>query len=631
MTFHTARQSMLECIPMTTETQATIEQQIWDLGDLYQGLDDPCLEADQERLENQLQAFENQFGHRLEQVISDPDSLSAALDAFAGVYALLYDLMTYTTLEWNVATQDPAINSFRDQTGRKISEWGNRLESFRQTLAHLPVDQLERLLEHPGVARYQAFLQQTRREQPYLLSEPEERLMAQLRPYSRQRWNDFYTQTTSTWLFNVDGEDMTESQAMSLLRRTDPELRQRANQSVLTKYGSQGDFISYIYNTLIQEHAQEARLRGFASTLAMQTHAQELIPTQVLNLVEEVRLRLPLFQRYYSVLKQSLGLDTLAWCDLSAPLRAEDWQIDWNQGRQLLLEALSPLGAELTHKVSQFFDKRWIHAEPMQGKASGAFCAPSSREHPYVLMNWDNNLYSLTVLAHELGHGLHFYETVSSQHVLHLMPPLFLAETASTLNEYFLAHHLISQTADREEKRYFLSDLLQRFMNGLFRQTQITAFEIFVHDEGSQRQLTATELNEKWFALTRESAGEALHVDEIESAAWSRIPHLFMYPFYCYNYTLSNLIVLALIHQYHQDAESFLPRYRQFLSSGGAAAPSELLALLGLDLNSDRFYEAAFAVLTDLIEQLEALSSSAADQIMPQTSHLTSTQSTQSK
>ncbi len=609
---------------MTTETQATQQNQhdsaqvsqqqsplqTWDLGDLYQGFDDPCLEADQERLERNLSQFEQLYGHRLEQVLSDPDSLSDALDAFAAVYALLYDLMTYATLEWNVATQDPAINTFRDRISRKISEWSNRLEGFRQTLAHLPADQLDQLLQHPGIERYRAYLQQTRREQPHLLSEAEERLIQQMRPYSRQRWTDFYTQTTSTWLFQVDGEDLTEGQAMSLLRRTDPDLRRRASEAVLNQYTAQGDFISYIYNSLIQEHAQEARLRGFASTLSMQAHAQELRPEQVLNLVEEVRARLPLFQRYYKVLKHSLGLEKLSWSDLSAPLRAEDWKISWSDAKPVLLDAFSPLGQDLGEKVAEFFDKRWIHAQPLKGKASGAFCAPSSREHPYILMNWDDNLYSLTVLAHELGHGLHFYETVSSQHVLHLMPPLFLAETASTLNEFFLADHLMKQSADPEEKRYFLSDLLQRFMNGLFRQTQITAFELFAHGEGSQRQLTATDLNEKWYALTRESAGEALDVPEIEAAAWSRVPHLFLYPFYCYNYTLSNLIVLALIHQYHQDAESFLPRYRQFLSSGGAAAPSELLTLLGLDLDDEGFYESAFAELESLIAQLEALDSS---------------------
>ncbi|PKL75863.1 MAG: hypothetical protein CVV27_13175, partial [Candidatus Melainabacteria bacterium HGW-Melainabacteria-1] len=186
-------------------------------------------------------------------------------------------------------------------------------------------------------------------------------------------------------------------------------------------------------------------------------------------------------------------------------------------------------------------------------------------------------------------------------------PPLFLAETASTLNEYLLADHLMRQTQDPADQRYFLSDLLQRFLNGLFRQSQISEFEVWAHTEGKQRQLGADELQAKWFELARERGGSAIDVLDIEAAGWSRVPHLFIYPFYCFNYTLSNLIVLALIHQYHSDAEDFVTRYRAFLRLGGGASPSELLHWLHIDLDSPSFYADAFQELEAMLERLEAL------------------------
>lgn len=595
---------------MQIEQQKLALEQIWDLGDLYQGLDDPCLGADQERLEQSIGAFESRFARQLDAVLADAGLMAEALDAYAAIHTLLHNLMLYAALEWNVATQDNAINSFRDRLNRQVSEWSNRLEFFRQALSKLESAPLDMLLQHPGVERYRAFLERVRRFQPYLLSEAEERLMQLMKQFSRQRWLDFYTQTTSSWIFKVQNRELTEDQAMDCLRKTDSELRLAGYQSVFGAYDAQRDFISYIYNSLIQEYAQEASLRGFESTLAQQVFDQELKAEQVLHLLDEVKARLPLYQRYYRVLRESLGLETLRSCDISAPLRSRDWEVDWEQGQQIVLKAISPLGSEIGSRVNAFFEQRWIHALPLKGKSAGAFCAPTAQQHPYVLMNWNGNLYSLTALAHELGHGLHFFETVQDQHVLHLMPPLFLAETASTLNEYFLAHHLMNQCEDPDDKRYFLSDLLQRFLNGLFRQSLISEFEVFAHGEGRQRSLSADELHAKWLELARERGGDAIDVLALESAGWSRVPHLFIYPFYCYNYTLSNVIVLALVHQYHQDAQAFLARYRAFLRSGGGSSPEELLQLLQLDLAHPDLYRNAFAVLEDLISQLEALSPS---------------------
>lgn len=591
---------------ITEEKMNSKHTQVWDLGDLYQGLDDPCLSADQQHLHEAIQAFELRYQGIMDRLLGDPELMAQALGEFTHIQALSHNLIMYATLSWNVNTQDESINTFRDQINRLISEGATRVEFFRQALTHLHSDQAAHLLTHPEVSKYATFLNKTRLFQPYLLSEGEERILQLTRQYSRQRWLDFYTQTTSTWMFRVQGEHKTEDEAMDYLRKADPLLRQEAYEEVFTHYAQQSDFISFIFNTLIQEYALEARLRGFSSTLSQQTFEQELKAEQVTHLLSEVRQRLPLFQRYYAVLKQQLGLEQIRSCDLTAPLRSSDWHTTWKQGQEVVISALEPLGPRLQAKTTEFFEKRWIHALPMQGKASGAFCAPTASQHPYILMNWSNNLYALTALAHELGHGLHFYETVEEQHVLDIMPPLFLAETASTLNEYFLADYLIKHDSDSASQQYFLSDLLQRFMNGIFRQSQISEFEVFAHTEGALRQLNAEELNQKWLALARERGGDVIQTLDAEASGWSRIPHIFMYPFYCYNYTLSNLIVLALIHQYKNEPD-FIQRFQTFLRAGGGSSPKELLELLHLDLNHPDFYRNAFAVLEELITQLEEL------------------------
>lgn len=585
-------------------------EQLWDLSDLYAGPDDPALNRDHDDLETDLQRFRERYAGSCDILRNAPEQMAEALEHYARIYGKLHNLMVYALLEWNVATQDPEVNSFRDRLNRKVAESSTKMEFFRQFLTHLKPDEVTALIAHEKVKPYATFLDKTARFQPHLLNESEEKMLQLSQQFSRQRWFDFYAQTTSLWSFDIQGQEMTEDEAMDLLRRTDPAQRLEGYEAVYSKYADAQDFIAYIYNTLLQEYAQESRLRQFDSTLSKQAFEQELKAEQVEHLLQEVDARVDLFQRYYRHLAQQCGMEKLRSCDLNAPLSTQDWRVDWQRAQDIVLQAVEPLGEEISAKTRAFFERRWIHAQPMKGKASGAFCAPTARQHPFILMNWNDNLYSLTALAHELGHGIHFYETVEHQNVLHLMPPLFLAETASTLNEYLLADSLMARSDSAELKRFFLSDLLQRFLNGIFRQSQISAFEVFAHREGTQRQLSAEELNAKWMELARQRGGESLETLDAEASGWSRIPHIFMHPFYCYNYTLSNLIVLALIHQYQQQRAQFLPRYQRFLQSGGGASAQALLSLLNLDLEQPDFYSNAFSVLENLIDQLERLSPS---------------------
>ncbi|MBF2052260.1 MAG: hypothetical protein IGS03_02205 [Candidatus Sericytochromatia bacterium] len=580
---------------------------VWDLSDLYQGPDDPCLQRDSERLRSESQAFATRWQPQLDNLWQQPQQLAEALAAYTDLQALAHDLLTYATLAWSVATQESQWNQLKDQLTRLVMQSSNQLEFFRQGLTHLRPARRETLCADPLIAPYAAFLDKVARFQPYLLSESEERLLQTTYPTRRQRWLDLYTQTTSGWSYTLHGQSLTEDAAMDFVRKADPAERLLGYSTVLQTYSENQDLLAFIYSSLIQDYASEAHLRGFASTLEQQAHDQSLRAEQVLYMLGEVQGREDLFQRYYRLLARQLGVPRLRSCDLNAPLRDTDWQVDWPTGIAHVLDAVAPLGDEVVARTRSFFERQRLHASLLPGKSSGAFCAPTAQDLPYVLLNWNGNYFSLTALAHELGHALHFAETVDNTHILQIMPPLFLAETASTLNEYLLADHLLASHGDSASQRYFLAEFIQRMMNGLYRQSLISAFEVQAHEQGAAAGLDADALTALWQQLASQRYGEALETLPQEQYAWSRIPHIFMMPFYCYNYTLSNLIVLALIDQYRQDRAHFLPRYRRFLRSGGAALPQELLQMLGLDLNQPAFYRQAFGVLQDLLDRLESL------------------------
>jgi oligoendopeptidase F len=85
-----------------------------------------------------------------------------------------------------------------------------------------------------------------------------------------------------------------------------------------------------------------------------------------------------------------LGLDELHYYDLYVPLVAKvDMSFTVEEGQNVLIEALKPLGEEYVTVLQKVYDDRWIDYMPTVGKRSGAYSNGGAYDvHPYILMNW---------------------------------------------------------------------------------------------------------------------------------------------------------------------------------------------------------------------------------------------------
>src|SRR5699024_8993036 len=137
------------------------------------------------------------------------------------------------------------------------------------------------------------------------------------------------------------------------------------------------------------------------------------IPEEVSdNLVEAVNEKLPLLHRYTELRKKVLALDELHMYDLFTPLVLDaDMEITYEKAKQDVLEGLAPLGADSVNIVKEGYDNRWIYVEENKGKRSGAYSSGAYGTHPYILLNWQDNVNDMFTLAHELGHSVHSYYT----------------------------------------------------------------------------------------------------------------------------------------------------------------------------------------------------------------------------
>lgn len=294
--------------------------------------------------------------------------------------------------------------------------------------------------------------------------------------------------------------------------------------------------------------------------------------------------------------------------DIYVPLvKEEDEDIAFEVGKNILFEALQPLGEEYLKDLKQAFDKRWIDIYPNKGKKSGAYQWSTYDSSPYVLLNYNNNMDSVSTMAHELGHAMHSYYSKKNQDFLYHDYPIFLAEIASTVNEVILNDYLIRHAKDKKEKILYLTEFLDKVKGTIYRQVQFAEFEMIMHDKEEKGvPLTAEEFCQTYYQLNRKYYGDVMVSDDAIQYEWARIPHFYT-PFYVYQYATGLTSALALASDILNHVDGARERYLKFLSSGCKDYPLNILKEAGVDMGETEPLEKAFAMFSDKLKELEEL------------------------
>jgi oligoendopeptidase F len=330
-------------------------------------------------------------------------------------------------------------------------------------------------------------------------------------------------------------------------------------------------------------------------------------------LIEAVRGRYDIPQRWYALKARLLGIERLADYDRSAPVSAKDVSFAYGEARELVLETYDAFSPEAGRIVRRFFDEHWVDAPVRPHKRGGAFCSytvPSV--HPYVLLNFTARRRDVLTMAHELGHGLHA-AIAAPQGLFHHSTPLTLAETASVFGEALVFGRLLDQAPDDDSRLGLLAERIDSAVATVFRQMAMNRFEHLAHtsrrDEG---ELSVDRINELWVESQAELFGDSVEITDGYRTWWSYIPHFINTPGYVYAYSYGLLLALSVYGRYREQGEAFAPRYLELLAAGGSRSPEDLAAIVGIDLTDPGFWDSGLALVQ---EQLTAAETLAADRI----------------
>ena len=580
----------------------------WDLTDLYSGPHDPRIATDQADALAAVEAFARRYAGRLREV--DGPGLAEAFAAFEQLMRDVNRPRHYAALRYSVAASDPAVQAAQAQAqafGARVDQllafWGVELKGLTD-------EHVDGLPGAEALATWRHYLTYERQFAAYTLTEPEERTIALKDVTGKTAWVNLYTQLTSGMRFEVevDGEarSLTRGEVDALAVREDRDLRERAAIAFTEGFAPQREVLTFVFNTLFEDHKLETGTRGYDDVLQFTVLSDELDRPVVDSLLSAATEGFDIVHRYHALRRRVLGLPDYAAHDLRVPAFGVERAVPWDEAQTLVLQAYERFSPRAARVARRFFDERWVDVFPRPGKTSGAFCSYGyPPAHPWVLLNHTDTLGDVFTVAHELGHGLHgMLATVQTP--LNFHAGRAMAETASVFAELWL-HERLMEGADDALRLQLLDRQVRDAVGTAFNQVAYINWERRAHAARAEGTVSGEAYSAIWTEEMQRLMGDAVRLDERDGWRWISIPHFIFARFYCYSYAFGKLLTLGLHALWREQGDGFVDEYLAMLAAGGSRSPADLVARLGLDLTDPAFWARAVDVVRGYLVQLEDL------------------------
>lgn len=581
----------------------------WNLESIY--ANNELWEEDYAALEKDAAEFAKLKGA----IEADVSKIPAVLDAYYGLHRRLSKLSVYARMRFDQDTTDSTYQTMSAKIGSLGVKIGAASAFVEPEILSYSKEQLEAAeKENERTAYYGRKIEEMLRGQEHTLDAEKEELLAAAGDMAEAPDDIFSVLMNADMKYpDIVLEDgthlpLTNSTYISYMESPDRAVREGAFKTLYGQIASLKNTFAAIYRGNLKQAKFYAQSRKYSSARAMYL-ADSNVPESVYdNLLSAVHEALPMMYRYVAVRKKVLGVDKLHMYDVYTPIvAAQNQTYEFEQAKQMVLEALKPMGEDYLSHAREGLENRWIDIYPNKGKKGGAYSWGCYDSQPFILLNYTKNLDSVFTLIHEMGHSIHSYYSITAQDYAYSDYKIFVAEVASTCNECLLMHDLLKKTTDKEQRKYLLNHYLDSFKGTLFRQTMFAEFEKTAHDYCAQgKPLTAEALSQMYLELNQKYFGPYMEKDEEIAYEWMRIPHFYT-PFYVYQYATGYSAAVALSAKILKEGKPAVDAYMSFLKGGESKDPIDLLKMAGVDMTTEKPVADALALFGELVAELEAL------------------------
>ncbi|WP_116091194.1 M3 family oligoendopeptidase [Sphingomonas crusticola] len=582
---------------------------VWDLTDLYPN--DTAWAAERNAVMARLPeitAYKGRLGE-------GAGTLRAMLQLQSDLALKVYRLFTYAGLKGDEDLRVAPNQERRQQAVDLFTSFGEASSWVNPELLALGAPKVQSYLAaDPGLAKFRFQLEDVVRQAPHTLSPEGEALLASTAaPLAGP--GDIRVQLVSSDMPRPtvtlsDGRKLRLDDQGYTLGRTAPA---RADRKLVFDqfWASYKSFESSLGASLASQTKGEmfqAKARKYPSALASALSGPNIPEGVYRSLVAEANKGLPVLHRYFELRRRMLSLPEIAYYDIYPPLVSLDRSFTLDEMRSLTLAAIKPLGPDYGAQFAKATANKWMDPRPRPGKQSGAYMSGSAYDvHPYLLLNLSDKYDGLTTYAHEWGHAMHTLLANKAQPFETAGYPTFTAEIASTCHELLLANYMLGQAKTKQEKLFYLGQMMENYRGTFYRQAMFAEFQLAVHDLAEKGEgLSGEKMTTVNLDLLKKYHGPKFVMDPAYGIEWAYIQHYF-YGFYVFQYatsiTAANYFADKVMRGTANDRENYL----SVLRAGGSDYGYNILKKAGLDMATATPYQTIIRSFSDVLDQAEKL------------------------
>jgi oligoendopeptidase F len=558
--------------------------------------------------------------------LSSPRSLRECLDLYFKVRLATNRLTLYAHLRFETYLESTELQAMNDTALRAMNELMAEASFIRQEILALDDEAMRAAYEkEPKLAEYRPYIEEIRRRRDRVLDAEAERILSlfgdnlwaeidlnELPSDFEKTFGSALTDLPLPMITDENGEQVQLAFANypRFRRSSDRRVRREAVEGMFGALRSHEHVFAGLLGGQANLTIALARARGYDTALEAYLRKDDIDPAVYTSLIDAIRANVKPLHRYVELRRKVLGLDEVHIYDLYTPLvPSAEMVVSYDEARSILPQALAPLGKDYVKVLAQGLDPAngWIDLYPHQHKESGAFSASVYGVHPFVKMNFFNDSDGLATLAHEYGHSLHTYLSMTNQPYITADYASFIAEIASTCNEKLLLDYQLQHADSKEQKLALLGDLVENIRTTIYRQALFAEFELKLHEAAEAGvPITASLLDDMYTDLIRTYYGPDFVIDENDGMEWAYVGH-FYYKFYMYTYATGLSSGIAIAEKLQSGEKGALDAYLGMLKRGSSKPPLELLKGAGVDLTRPDAVEAAARLMDRTLSEMEKL------------------------
>lgn len=584
------------------------EKYIWDLTHIYNSKEDVYKSI--EEAYNLLEKIKVYKG----KLKDNNDNIFNVFSIYEKILCLIEKIYGYAMLEFHRDMSNLDAMKLYKKAENLLTESSEIVSFISPELSEMSEESLNSLLQEERFNPYRVEIKDIIKQKKHILSKEIEEVLAKYASTFNTSENVFDILTNTEFEFPKAEDskgnflEMSEGLFGKYLKGNDEVLRKNAYNSIYSLYKKHVNSISELYLSRVKTRCITSKLRNYSSSLEAATEADDSNINVYNALVKEVNNNLYINHDYMKLKAKLLGKEKIHSYDMSVnTLDVEDTNIEYEDAKNIVLDALKPMGEDYVQKLKFAFDNRWLDVYERKNKMTGGYNMGVYGVHPYILLNYVKSLRDVSTIAHELGHAMHSMYSSENQNVFNSGYTIMVAEVASTVNEILLANYLIDKETDPKKKAALITEQLDLIRATLIEQTKLAEFEENVHKRVEKGEtLTADNLNEIFFELVKKYAGEALEPEEESKYVWARIPHFYRC-FYVYKYATGIASAIVIANKILSGEAGYVEKYKNMLSLGRTKDSIELLRMVDVDLENEETYRQAFKYYENSLNKLKEL------------------------